>query len=199
MVMDDTRGQLFTVEGFVAALVVLSSVIFALTVTAATPLSASTSNQHLETQQAATTQSLLDVARANGTLRPTVLYWDDTRGTFHNASAKGYYLSCRMDTALGHQLEDRLERRGTACNVNIRYVATNGVIRTEKLVYVGEPTDNAIRVTNTVTLYDDDRLRLSDETLSSTTLANTSRFYAPDVSPGRLYNVVEVEVITWRM
>lgn len=197
MVRHDDRGQLFTVEGFVAALIVLSSVVFALTMTAATPLSASSANQHLETQQQATAASLLDTAKASDSLRPTLLYWDESRGSFHGTSPKGYYLACEFDTALGEQLARSLETRGTACNVNIQYMATNGVLRTERLVYVGEPTDNAVRVTTFVTLYDDDVLRDADGDLTGTTLAE-AEYFAPDISSDRLYTVVRIEVITWR-
>lgn len=198
MVMDD-RGQLFTLEGFVAALVVLSSVIFALTTTAATPLSSSTSNQHIETQQGAEAASLLDAAKANGDLRSMVLYWDDSKGAFHNASTKGYYLACRSESAFGERLERSFDQRGATCNVNVRYVATNGRIRTERVVYVGDPTDNAVRVTALITLYDTDRLVLPSGDESTVTLENATTFYVPDVGPGPVYNVVEVEVITWRM
>lgn len=198
MVMDD-RGQLFTLEGFVAALVVLSSVIFALTTTAATPLSTSTSNQHLETQQGAETASLLDAAKADGDLHSLVRYWDDDRGAFHNSSAKGYYLACRFDSALGQRLDRMFDRRGATCNVNVRYITANGIVRSERVVYVGDPTENAVRETATVTLYDTDRLVLPSGAESNVTLENASTFYLPDADPaGPVYNVVEVEVIAWR-
>lgn len=198
MVMD-TRAQVFTLEGLVAALLVLSSVIFVLGVTAATPLSASTSNQHVENQQAAVTTSLLDAAAANDSLRPTVLHWDDALGSFHATSSKGYYTTCAFDTAFGRLLETTFEDRNIACNVDVRYVTPDGDVRTRQLVYVGEPTDNAVRATATVTLYDDDEIRLADGSNSGRSVENSSHF-VPDAAPGsRLYNVVEVEVIVWRL
>lgn len=196
--MDD-RGQLFTLEGIVAALVVLSSVIFALTTTAATPLSSSTSSQHIETQQGAKAASLLDSAKATGELKASLLYWDDDRAAFHDAGTKGYYLACRSDSAFGQRLERTFDRRGATCNVNIRFVNADGNVRTQRVVYVGDPTDNAVRVTTFVTLYDSDRLVLPSGASSNVTLENASTFYVPDMDPGPVYNVVEVEVITWRM
>lgn len=195
--MDD-RGQLFTLEGIVAALVVLSSVIFAITTTAATPLSSSTSSQHIETQQGAEAASLLDSAKATGELDAMLRYWDDDTASFHDAGPKGYYLACRFDSEFGERLERTFDRRGSTCNVNIRFVNADGNIRTQRVVYVGDPTDNAVRVTTFVTLYDDDRLILPSGAESNVTLENASTFYVPN-DPGPVYSVVEVEVITWRM
>lgn len=196
----DERGQAFTLEGFIAALLVLSSVLFVLNVTAVTPLSASASNQHIENQQSAMATSLLDVAAANDSMEPTLLAWDDALGGFHDASANGYYLTCGFDTAFGVLLTQTFETNGVACNVNLRYVTASGDLRAERLVYVGEPTDNAVRATSFVTLYDDDLLRTANGTHTSVTLTNASTFYAPDAAPNdRLYNVIEVEVIVWRL
>lgn len=196
--MDD-RGQLFTLEGVIAALVVLSSVLFALTTTAATPLSSSTSNQHIEVQQGAELASLLDAASSNGDLRSMLLYWDDEAAAFDNSTTKGYYLACSSDSPFGQRLERTIDRRGGTCNVNIRFVNADGNVRSQKVVYVGDPTDNAVRVTRIVTLYDADRLVLASGEESNITLENATSFYAPDIDPGPVYNVVEVEVIVWRM
>lgn len=199
MVMD-ARGQVFTLEGFIAALLVLSSVIFVLSVTAATPLSASTSNQHLETQQGAITASMLDAAAANDSLRPAILHWNDSNGTFHGASEQGYYTTCAFDTAFGQLLKTTLENNSIACNVNVRYVTPTGELRTQRMVYVGEPTDNAVRATATVTLYDDDRIRNPDGTTSTVSVSNTSTYFVPDAATNEtLFNVVEVEVVAWRL
>lgn len=200
MVRHDQRAQVFTLEGFVAALLILSSILFVLNVTAVTPLSASASSQHVENQQGATVASLLDTADANDSIKPTLLAWDDTNGGFHNASANGYYLTCGFDTAFGTLLTQTFEANGIACNVNLRYVTSSGVIRAERLAYVGESTDSAVRATTFVTLYDDDVLRTANGTATNVTLTNASTFYAPDAAPNdRLYNVIEVEVIVWRL
>lgn len=200
MVRHDQRGQVFTLEGFIAALLVLSSVFFVLNVTAVTPLSASASNQHVENQQSAMATGLLDVAAANESLKPTLLAWDDANGGFYDASADGYYLTCGFDTAFGVLLAQTFEANGVACNVNLRYVTASGNLSTERLVYVGEPTDTAVRATSFVTLYDDDRLVTANGTDTNVTLANASTFYAPDAAPNDpLYNVIEVEVIVWRL
>lgn len=200
MVRQDQRGQAFTLEGFVAALLVLSSVLFVLNVTAVTPLSASASSQHVENQQRSVTTSLLDAAAANDSIKPTLLAWNDSLGGFHGASEKGYYLTCGFDTTFGKLLTRLFEDNGAACNINVRYVTSTGDLRSERLVYVGEPTDNAVRATAIVTLYDTDVLRSANGAATNTTVENASTFYASDAAPDEpMYNVVEVEVIVWRL
>lgn len=200
MVVGSDRGQAFTLEGIVAALVLLASVVFALQMTAVTPLSASTSNQQIEGQLGAVSEGVLEQARTNGTLRPALLYWNDSLGAFHNASAKGYYTACATPQPFGQLLERTFTDHGVACNVDVQYLTADGDPRIERLVYVGTPTDNAVRATVLVTLYDDDVLYDADGEPTTTTLASSNTFYAPDVANGsRLYNVVQVEVVVWRM
>lgn len=200
MVNDTDRGQAFTLEAIVAALVLLASIGFVLQLTTVTPLSSSSSNQHLEGQHAALADGLLDQARSNGTLRPALLYWDDARGAFHNSSAKGYYTECGMPLPFGSLLERTFAARGTACNVNVQFVTAGGQLRDERLIFVGTPTDNAVRGAVTVTLYDDDVLYDSSGEPTTRRLQNASTFYAPDAAPNSsVYNVVQVEVVVWRM
>ena len=65
----DDRGQAHTLEAFAAAILIVVGLTFALQATAVTPLSASTSNQHLENQQRAVATDLLETSAANGDLR----------------------------------------------------------------------------------------------------------------------------------
>lgn len=199
MVRDD-RGQVFTLEAFIAALLILSSIVFVLSAVTVTPLSGSSSNRYVENQQASLANSILDTAKANDDLRSTLLSWNDSRGTFHGAWEKGYYLSCSFDTPFGELLGRTLYDNGIACTVNLQYITEAQDIRSERLVYVGEPTDSAVRGQTTVVLYDDDRLVDASGAPTEITLAESTTFYAPDAAPNdRLYNVVEVEVILWRM
>jgi hypothetical protein len=192
----DDRGQAHTLEAFTAALLLVGSIIFALQVTAVTPLTASTSSQHIENQQLQVARGLLDSGVENGSIREAVLNWNDSAGSFANASDEGYYVTGGpSDTTFGAMLNRTFLERGIAVNVNVLYVTTGGDIRSERLVYLGTPSDNAVAVSRGIALYD-------DETLAdgSTTLNESSSFFAPDVdSDGDLYNAVRVEVIVWRM
>jgi hypothetical protein len=194
------RAQAYTLEAFVAALLILSSVVFALQVTAVTPLSASTSNQHLQGQEAAVAAGVLDAAVANGSLGRMLRYWDTDPNTlsFHNASEDGYYLD-GPPTAFGHLLNRTLRAEGLAYNVELRFVTADGGVTGQYLVYQGSPSDEAVRTAATVALYDDDPTYDWKEEPTDTDVSAATGFFAPDAYPGRpLYNVVQVEVTVWR-
>nr|WP_267163201.1 hypothetical protein [Halovenus salina] len=83
MVASDDRGQALTLEAVVGAILMLAAIGFALQMTAVTPLSASTSSQHIENQLQSTSEGVLDTAADTGALREAVLYWNETTGEFH--------------------------------------------------------------------------------------------------------------------
>ena len=76
--MVTVRGQIYTLEAVIAAVLLVSSLVFALQVTAVTPLSASTSNQHIENQQRASASGVLTAAEEAGILQDAVLFWNDS-------------------------------------------------------------------------------------------------------------------------
>ncbi|XVH33011.1 DUF7288 family protein [Haloferacaceae archaeon DSL9] len=180
-------------------MLVLSSVVFALQATAVTPLSGSTSSQHIETQQARTAESLLAAEAANGTVKDTVRYWNPSAGRFHDAGRRGYQHG-GPPTAFGAALDETFLDRGVAFNVNLYAVAADGTRNAApvRLVYLGEPSDHASAATTRVALFDDDRLLEPDG--SEGDRVADANYFAADIDPdGPLYTVVEVEVIAWRM
>lgn len=194
----DTRGQAFTLEGIAAAVLLLASLVFALQVAAVTPNSGSTANPNVGTQQAWVASDLLAEAAASDSLRASLLHWDDDAETFHGASSYGYYIE-RLPTTFGADLETHLYDRGFTYNVDVAYATQSGGLDRLELVNRGTPSDDAVRVVQYVTLYDDDELRNSDGSLSGTTLSDAS-FYATDVDPtSPVFNVVRVEVTVWRV
>ena len=187
-------------------MVLLASVVFALQVTAVTPLTASTSSQHIETQQRSVAAGALATAAENGTLRPTLLFVNNSTGQFHGVDRTGRYAHGGPPTPFGEALNRTFLDRGIAFNLDVHFVLSNGERRSRRIVYTGAPSDNAVAVTRTVSLYDDDALYdpgptgpvpTANELAVVDARANDS-FYAPDAYPGQLYNVVEVEVIVGR-
>ncbi len=193
----EQRGQAFTLEAFTAGIVILGGVVFALQVTAVTPLTASTSSQHIENQQQHLAGGLLDSAIENESLHTVLLYWNDSDGRFYKTGAdNGYYtLGGPADTTFGAMLNRTFGDRGIAFNVNVIYLRTNGGIASEEMVNSGIPSENAASARRTVTLYDNDNLTGP----TTTTVKNSTTFYAPDVATdSNLYNVLRVEVVVWR-
>lgn len=194
------RGQAHTLEGIAAAILVLASAIFALQVTAVTPLTASTASQHIENQQAGAARGLLAHADSKNALRSTILYWNETNSTFHKSGNESYYTSGGPPTEFGEMLNTTFSDNGIAFNVNLRYLTKDGRQRERTLVYLGKPSDHSVVVSSSVPIYDDDELIAADHTETSTTVSEDPGFFAEDVHPeSNLYNVVRVEVIIWRM
>lgn len=193
------RGQAHTLEATVAGLLMLSSLIFALQMTAVTPLSASTSSQHIENQQQATGQGVLAAAAQRGVLKPAVLYWNNGTAQHHDVGVQRFYTSGPPDNRFGAMLERAFNENGIAYNVYFRFQNDDGVPITRRYVYSGVPTDNAVTATHTVTLQDDDPLYDADGTPNETRLSGANVTYPMPDTGANLYNTVRVEVVAWRI
>lgn len=191
------RGQAYTLEAVAAAIVLLGSLLYALQMAAVTPLTASTSSQHIEHQQRQSAQGLLDTAVANESLRTAVLHWNETEGEFYQSIEEGYYATGGPPgTTFGAMINRTFTDRGFAVNVNIVYPTPEGDFRRERMINLGVPSDNAVSARRTMTLYDSDRLTGP----TSTTLGNTTTYLVRDSAPDSIvYTVIRVEVIVWRM
>jgi len=192
------RGQAHTLEGLVGALIVIGGVVFALQATAVTPLTASTSNQHIENQQRAVAENLLVAADANGTMTPTLLDWNTTRGAFAGTGSRGTFTTGGPPTAFGTALNETFTDDNTAFNVYVIVPSPDGTTSRVALVDMGTPTDNAVTATHTVLLFDDGTLTDRDRTVAEAAAAG--EFYAADVDPdGELFSVLEVRITVWRI
>ncbi len=209
------RGQAHTLEGIIAAILLLSSLTFALQVTAVTPLSASTSSQHIENQMQSVADGSLAVSAEDGYLKSAILFWGDNdtddEFEFHNAPVT-YYVNDPPPNEFGETLSTAFGGRGIAYNVYVSYQSRTGSWVTQRMVYRGRPSDNAISASRTVTLFDSDCVvdpdgktnttRCLDDTETTTDPWTRGDFYAPDISDSTsqgLYNVVRVEVVAWRI
>jgi hypothetical protein len=190
------RGQAYTLEAVIASLLLVSSLVFALQVTAVTPLSASTSNQHIENQQRASASGVLTAAQEAGALKDAVLYWNDSAEEYYDAERLTYYTNSYPPNEFGNITERAFDGRGLAVNVLIHY---NESKEPSRMVYRGEPSDNAVSASRTVTIYNGSELAAPE---TSTTVENATSFdeVVPyDGTGGTVYNVVRVEVTVWRM
>jgi hypothetical protein len=191
------RGQVHTLEGFVASMVVLSGVVFALQATAVTPLTASTSNQFIENQQRAVAGGLLEAADSNDTLTEATLYWNGTAGGFNDTGESGTYASGGPPLPFGNTLNETFSDSRIAFNVDVFYRTADGGRAQEEMVRMGTPSDNAVAASRTVTLFDDDTVTGSSRTVEDAAAAG--EFYAEDIDDGELFNVLEVRITVWRI
>jgi hypothetical protein len=204
--MLDDDGQAHTLEAVSASILVLSGLVFAMQITAVTPLSASTSSQHIENQQAATAEGVLSAALSEGAVTRAITNWDENNEEFFDADDSPYFTNDGSVEGFrfGEMLVDAFDRRGVTFNVLLSY-RTAGSRERIRLVYRGEPSDNAVRESRTVTIFDDTPIHEDvdgdgrlEETGTAVSDANT--FWTADASPSTgVYNVVRVEVVVWRM
>jgi hypothetical protein len=203
------RGQAHTLEAVVGGILLLTAVAIALQLTVVTPLSASTSSQHVEGQQRAVAEGVLANAVEDNSLKEAVLYWNDSANNFHDASSRGFYTEQPPDVLeLEGILAGAFDSQGIAYNINFVYQSSDGNINSKEFVRQGTPSDNAVSATRTITIRNDDHLINRDGSVNKTaTVRDSDTFFinnAPTETAGRsdghgLYNVVRVEVIAWRI
>ena len=205
---DADRGQAYTLEGFIGAMVVLLAVLFALQSVVIMPTTGGLADRSVQAQIQQEVQDALIVSNQDGNLSEAIRRWNESGG-FEGAnqpSAPG-----RDDTEgnqtysvdgfanksdLGRVLKNRFAENGWSYNVELH--PESGGERT--LVYQGSPPSSAQVASYTVTLYDNQSVTADG---SSSTLEEQAKSY-PVPIPDRestdetlVYNVVEVRVILW--
>lgn len=210
------RGQAYTLEGFIGAMVVLMALLFALQSVVIMPTTGGMADRTVQSQLQQETQDTLVVAATEdeGDLSEMVRYWNESGGEFYGATedrvVRGNYNASNQtelydEFVLGELLVDRLTEHGLSFNVELVYQDETGEFDTENstyLVYQGEA--ESITASYTVTLFEDDEL-----TAPTAEEGDTVRdAYDPDeddsypIPPGtdestEVYNVVEVRIAVW--
>lgn len=194
----DERAQAFTLEAVLAAVLLLGSLAFAIQATAVTPVSTGESTTNEAVQRASVAAGALDATVANGSAKRAVLAWNESSDGFDGAPETGYFVTGDPPTTFGETMHRTLSADSVAYDVDLVYLTPDGEYRTAAMVDQGSPSDGAIRVARTVTLYDDDTLTTLDGRERNVTVSETP-FFAPDADPDSdLYNVIRVEVTVWR-
>lgn len=198
-----TRAQAFSLEAFVASILLVTTLAFALQAVAISSNTAGATEAELRGQHAGITEGVLDGTVENGTLKTTLVYWNESTERFHETDEdEGIYISESPNTTFGRTLAEMLDDQRIRYNVDLYYRDTDGDWTTQQLVEYGTPSHDAVRITETVTLYDDTRLVTQNEhdRENATLEAVEDGFYAPDMADDSpVYNVVHVEVVVWRI
>lgn len=163
--MNSDRGQAFTLEGFIASIVVLTAILFALEAVVITPTTSGAVDQEVQSQLRTEGHDILRVSSHNGSdnLTHWVRYWNgsESEDTFAGAqdpvvgygSQAPFYLD---DSAIGTLLNESFTQRGRVYNVIVEYRNATNPNESEEIrvVYQGVPSDNAIVTKHTVALFD---------------------------------------------
>lgn len=195
------KGQAFTLEGVVASMLVISvALIFSLQITAITPLSASTSSQHIENQQAELAQGTLETA-SRDELAQMLLYWNESAGKFYNSDPDGVYRVEPPNIEFPQRYNSILIEKGIGVNIKLTYYnnATTYSDTNTQYFSSGQASDHAYTVERTVPIYEDDPIYDSSGTPSAQNVTQTN-FYLDNVYEGsELYNTVTIKFTVWRI
>jgi hypothetical protein len=193
------RGQAYTLESVIAALLILSALVFALQVTTVTPLSASTSSQHIENQQRSAASGALTAATEADALKPAISRITES-GTYYGQGLDGAYVSDYPPGEFGNILNRTFGGRGLAVDVRISYQTSATNWERLQMVQRGSPSDNAVTASQSVTLYDSDPIYDVNGNQNGTWGGDDPLEVSGQVNQNSdVYNVVTVEVTVWRM
>jgi hypothetical protein len=205
----DDFGQLQTIEGITAAILLISVITLVIQATSVTPLTTSFTNEHVKLElqnMGADMLASLDEAPYSNTYTPdpmvpsrlkqSVTGWINTTGggsdwyAWSNNTAKYVSITNPANPSINNlPLADTLslliKNYGIAYNVEVRYSDLKGYIYNTKMIWNGDPSENSVTVSRVITLHNGDLL--PDNCL------------IPDVSPTSFYNTVEVRLTMWVM
>lgn len=203
MVASRDRGQAYTLEGFIGAMIVLTAVLFALQAVVITPSTGGLADRTVQTQSQQQIQDTLVVSAGDGSLSETVRNWDGSGGWDETDTisddARGVDETYSVDrfaevSSLGAMLNESFAQDGWNYNVEVHAIDANDESQVRTLVYQGSPSSSAVVASTPITLYDDQTAPAD----SNEQLSEHSDATIPDGNgPGQLYNVVEVRVILW--
>ncbi|SFR94443.1 hypothetical protein SAMN05216559_1526 [Halomicrobium zhouii] len=190
------RAQAYTLEGTIAAIVVVLAVFYGLQAVDTGPWSGDSDREpdQLGTQAA----DFLSVTAANGSLGEAVRCYSSSKPVIDGDSPGG-------DPApFERQLNHTFDRQGVNYNLYVSYwTGSDGreraVLTSTDDDSLAIPQQNAGSATYQLALYDDDRARYDDDCSDEgPRISDLDDFYVPDVNEdSQLYNVVEVRLIVW--
>ncbi|MDK2892706.1 hypothetical protein [Methanohalophilus sp.] len=193
----NTGAQLNTLEGIIAATIMIGVLVFAVQATSLTPLTSSTANAHVETQLNSLGQDIITSLdhssyKQDSDLKKAILAWNGDEYVWDST----HYVSTdnASDTLEGpiqEILEFAVTENGIVHNLGYTFMTLDGDSKTVYYIYNGDPSDNAVIISRKVLL-------------SNTDIANVATFEnatgIPDVDIATdYYNIIDVKLTMWRM
>jgi len=189
--LTEDRGQLHTLEGFAASVIIVLGLVFASQAVAVTSTSTTTSSEDIEAQYDRLAQDLLTQARSNGELKGTLLNWDPDERRFVGSDDLYYYQGSSPPGEFGRTLDRVVLGNELAYNLQAEY-KSGGSTLTIPIVDNGEPSANSVATEEVVVLDENDEL--SD----GTRLSNAEGYPMENMENEAIYNVVSVRLTVWR-
>lgn len=203
------RGQMYTLEGVIGALVIISAVVFAMQSVVITPTSGGDVAPGERADLRNQAEDVLRLADQNGTFDLSSLsrYWSQSKRTFYGGlNPRLGYGERQPPGAIGRLLNDTFSNQSRQYNLILRYRpanASNGTLSTP-VVFQGTPDENAAVATRTITLFDNQTLTAPGtggvelwQYDTDFTDSDDGYYPIPDAGDGPIYNVVEVRLVVW--
>ncbi|MBP2031033.1 hypothetical protein J2755_001981 [Methanohalophilus levihalophilus] len=191
------EAQINTLEGIIAATIMIGVLVFAVQATSLTPLTSSTANAHVEAQLNSIGQDIMtsldhSAYKQDSNLKKAVIGWNGDQyvwNSTHYVSTDDENLT--LSGSVQEILEFTVTENGIAHNLQYTFTTLDGDIRTESYIYNGDPSDNAVIISRKVLI-------------SNTDLTNATAFSSdtgiPDVDAATdFYNIIDVKLTMWRM
>lgn len=185
------RGQAYTLEGIIGAIVIASALVIGLQAVDPAPWTQTdpTNPEELRSQS----QDLLDAASDSGALHTGIRCSDGAGPPSGEAFMEGTGLANLTDNALATD----------NYRISVEYVDPSTGDRVESVLVAGQPGRTSATVTRQVAIFDTDAELTYDgeecsrPTLEPQTIGESGDFYIPDQHSSDLYAVVTVRVIVW--
>lgn len=206
-------GQLHTLEGFAASILMVLVLIFIVQATSITPLTSSAANLHVEAQLQFLGRDVLAVLddpfvggpfnRSVGNLSELtyqLLSWDGNEYVWNGSQ---YVQSSNANataniTPMLRLFRDVFGANGIAHDLELFYIDNEtGLLAQKRWVWNGNPSLNAVSVSRTVALHDNQTgLSRFVSFYTNTSIGDIDTRPCP---PGCLYNIIEVRITLWRL
>jgi len=195
------RGQAYTLESLVAALLLVTAVLFALQAVVITPTSAGAQDRDVQSQRHQVASDLLTTAANDGELSRLARYWDCSDGGFADASGTdtwvprdGYPSDEVPIDDFGSAINQTFDA-GTRYNVELVY-ASGDEQNVSRIVYQGTPGSDVVTASHTIALTDGQLV--TGPNYDDTQIQNCG---SPPIKnmddSSNVYNVVEIRVVLW--
>lgn len=210
----DTRGQAYTIEGIIGAIVIASALVLGLQAVDIAPWTEDTTDRQTESLRVQA-QDVLDAAEDRDALRTAATCIDgDRNATPHPAVAAGGAANDTERTVFGVLLNRTLDRNNFRYAVYLDYAnATDPAdVNTTALTPDRDPTRSSVAVTRQIVLFDSDPIMEFDadrgecvEVTSGENNTLRSRQGDPDRDvyvedqndSSELFAVVRIRVVAW--
>lgn len=199
------RGQAYTLEGFIGAMVLVMAILFALQAVVLTPSTGGLADRSIQAQMQQEAQDALVVSDQDGNLTETILRWDgeggfdgtDISANPNREADNGTYSTDQFAnvSTLGQIMNQSFAQQGWNYNVEIHYTDASGDSGTKSLVYQGSPSSGAQTASYTVVVLEDHRAVVDGSEMNVSDVDPDDRTI-PEVDDP-VYNVVEVRLTIW--